>query len=312
MDNNTNAVKENATKDMVKVHGTYMNHKDVKERFDSVLGENAASYMTSVLNIIKGSNKLQECVPVSVWNAALCSATMHLPLDSNLGYACIVPYKDNKNKVQLAQFQIMSKGYVQLALRTGEYVAISKSDVREGEIKKRNRLTGQIEFDWIEDENERLAAPIIGYVSYFELKNGFSSTLYMSMEELMAHAVKYSKMYQNDLKYGSKSSKWSIPEERGAMCEKTVLKLNLSKNGILSIEMQRAMNCDNAVIGENGEPEYIDRTDDENKAPDKSPADEFNAEFGKIFEVEGTFTDNEDEAVTAEADKENGNGIDKG
>ena len=280
MDNNVNA-----TKDMVKVHSTYMTNESIKERFDSILGENSASYMTSVLNIIKGSDKLQECVPVSVWNAALCSATMHLPLDANLGYACIVPYKDNKNKVQVAQFQIMAKGYVQLALRTGEYVAISKSDVREGEIKKRNRLTGQIEFEWIEDENERLAAPIIGYVSYFQLRNGFSSTLYMSIEELMAHAAKYSKMYQNDLRYGSKNSKWSIPEERGAMCEKTVMKLNLSKNGILSIEMQRALNCDNAVINENGDPEYIDKSEDDVKIPDKNPADELNDELGEIFEI---------------------------
>ena len=302
MDKNTNA-----TKDMIKVHGTYMNHKDVKERFDSILGENSASYMTSVLNIIKGSEKLQECLPVSVWNAALCSATMHLPLDAGLGYACIVPYKDNKNKVQLAQFQIMAKGYVQLALRTGEYVAISKSDVREGEIKKRNRLTGQIEFDWIEDENERLAAPIIGYVSYFELKNGFSSTLYMSMEELMAHASKYSKLYQNDLKYGSKSSKWSIPEERGVMCEKTVMKLNLSRNGILSIEMQRAMSCDNSVIGENGEPEFIDATDDPTKEPDKTPVEVLNAEFEEMFET----ADSSQEPAEDPA-KENSNDTDKG
>lgn len=299
MDNNVNA-----TKDMVKVHSSYMTNEAVKEKFDLILGKNAASYMTSVLNIIKSNDKLQECVPISVWNAALCSATMHLPLDSNLGYACIVPYKDTKNKVQVAQFQIMAKGYVQLALRTGEYVTISKSDVREGEIKKRNRLTGQIEFEWIEDENERLAAPIIGYVSYFELKNGFSSTLYMSMEELMAHAAKYSKMYQADLKYGNKNSKWSIPEERGAMCEKTVMKLNLSKNGILSIEMQRALNCDNAVIGEDGEPEYIDKADDPVKTPDKNAADEFNAEFEEVFEIVSKQEDDEN--------KENDDGTDKG
>lgn len=291
--------------EIIKVYSSYMNNNNLKERFDTILGDNASSYMTSVLNIVKASDKLQECDVMSVWNAALCSAAMHLPLDTGLGYACIVPYWDNKNKVQLAQFQMMAKGYKQLALRTGEYVAIHDSDVREGEIKRRNRLTGQIEFEWIEDENERLAAPIIGYVSYFELRNGFSSTLYMSMEELMEHARMYSKMYQNDLKKGTKSSKWSIPEERGAMCRKTVTKLNLSKNGILSIEMQKAVQCDNAVINEKGEPEYIDGTavDNDKVAPDKTPAEQLNEELKDML------TASEDEAfdgneVTAdEADK---------
>lgn len=271
-------------KDIIKVHQTYMQNITLKDRFDSILGNNAQSFMASVLNIVKSSDVLQQCTPQSVWNAALCSAAMHLPLDTGLGYAYIVPYKDNKNKVFNAQFQIGAKGYKQLALRTGEYMSINSTDVREGEIRKRNRLTGQIEFAWIEDDTARQAAPIIGYVSYFELRNGYSSTFYMSMEELMEHAKKYSKQYQNDLKYGKTTSKWSIPEERGAMCEKTVSKLNLAKNGVLSIEMQHAMECDNAVIDENGNPEKQPIEGDGFEKPEFNDAEKMTDEFSDVFE----------------------------
>lgn len=290
--------------EIVKVHGSLMNSEILRDRFGTVLGENAASYMTSVLNIIKASDRLQACEATSVWNAALCSAAMHLPLDEGLGYAYIVPYRDNKRKIQLAQFQLGAKGYHQLALRTGEYVSIHKSDVREGEIKRRNRLTGQIEFDWIEDDVVRAEKPIIGYVSYFELRNGYSSTLYMSMPELMEHAKKYSKMYQKDLKNGTKDSKWSIPEERGAMCEKTVAKLNLAKNGVLSIEMQRAMRCDNAVIGESGEPEIIEGTGEEKPTAENEALKAVNEEFADIFDAQAHSEPAAEEAPKGKADGE--------
>lgn len=293
---------------IIKVHDSLMSNELLKKRFEDVLGENAGSYMTSVLNIVKANGDLQECEAASVWNAALCSAAMHLPLDAGLGYAYVVPYKDNKNKVTLAQFQLGAKGYKQLAMRTGEYVAMNSTDVREGEIKKRNRLTGQIEFSWIEDDAVRQSTPTIGYVHYFELTNGFSSTLYMSMEELMEHARKYSKMYQNDLKYGTHKSKWSIEEERGAMCEKTVAKLNLSKNGVLSIEMQRAVRCDNAVINENGEPDYIDGVAEEpaqqleTKTKAQQVTEEFSDVFNKAEETNGGEQEKEANSETRETE----------
>lgn len=291
------------SKDIIKVHQTYMQNITLKDRFDSILGNNAQSFMASVLNIIKSSDGLQQCTPQSVWNAALCSAAMHLPLDTGLGYAYIVPYKDNKNKVYNAQFQMGAKGYKQLALRTGEYLSINSTDVREGEIKKRNRLTGQIEFAWIEDDTARQATPIIGYVSYFELRNGYSSTFYMSMEELMEHAKKYSKQYQKDLKYGEKTSKWSIPEERGAMCEKTVSKLNLAKNGVLSIEMQRAMECDNSVIDENGNPVKQPIEGEGFEKTEANDAEKMTAEFSDVFESEAHVSNEASLLQTEEADR---------
>lgn len=245
---------------VIKKHEELVSANGLKKRFEGILKEEAGAYMASVLNIIKSNDQLAMCEGASIWNASLCAAAMKLPIEANLGYAYIIPYKTkdkdaNGNQISVAQFQMGYKGYIQLALRTGEYVIINATDVREGEIKKRDRLSGKITFDWIEDEADRNSREIVGYVSYFELVNGFSSTLYMTVEQLREHARMYSAMYQADLKWGSKKSKWSTEEGFPQMCLKTVTKLNLSKNGPLSVEMRAAMRCDNAVIGEDGNPE---------------------------------------------------------
>jgi recombination protein RecT len=140
----------------------------------------------------------------------------------------------------MAQFQIGYKGFIQLAQRTGQYRTLNSNDVREGEIKSINRLTGEIDFDW-DLTPERDNKKIIGYVSYFQLTNGFVSTLYWTVEEITAHAKKYSQTFK---KYGTGLWKDEFP----AMAHKTVTKMNLSKNGPLSIDMQRAVLSDQAVI----------------------------------------------------------------
>ena len=286
---------------ILKEHEKLMSTDKLKGRFEDILKDNSGSYMASVLNIIKSNEKLAECEPTSVWNASLCAAAMKLPIETNLGYAYIIPYgtkekDENGNQISVAQFQMGYKGYKQLALRTGEYVIMNSSDVREGEIKKRDRLSGKIEFDWIEDETERNARDIIGYVSYFELRNGFSSTLYMTVEQLREHARLYSKMYQQDLKFNKKNSKWSTEEGFPQMCLKTVTKLNLSKNGPLSVEMQTAIRCDNAVIGDDGNPEkYVDNAVEgtfEEPVDTTTEADKLTEELTK----EGAFDAKEKEA----------------
>lgn len=276
----------------VKIHEALISRDQLKTRFEDILKENSGAYMASVLNIIKSNDQLASCEPASVWNAALCAAAMKLPIEPNLGYAYIIPYKTkekdaNGENISLGQFQMGYKGYKQLALRTGEYIVINATDVREGEIKHRDRLSGRIDFEWIDDEADRESREIIGYVSYFMLNNGFSSTLYMSVEQLREHARKYSKMYQADLKYGSKKSKWSTAEDFPAMCLKTVTKLNLSKNGPLSVEMQKAIACDNASIDEHGNPsKYVDNTvEGEFEETDASAADKLTQELSK----EGAF-----------------------
>ena len=132
------------------------------------------------------------------------------------------------------------KGFIQLAQRSGQYKTINAIDVREGEIIGKNLLTGEIVFKWEQDEDKRDALPIIGYVSYFELLNGFSKTMYMSVKKLKAHAKKYSKTYQRD------KGQWV--ENFDGMSLKTLLKLNISKYGPLSVDLQKAITFDQAIV----------------------------------------------------------------
>lgn len=237
---------------------------DVKNKFKELLGKKAQGFITSVLQIVAQSDQLSTAEPYSIYQAAAVAATLDLPLNSNLGFAYIVAYNNRikgKNGQPdrwevVAQFQMGYKGFKQLALRSGQYKHMNETDVREGELKKNNRLTGEIEFEWIADDEERLKRSIIGYVSYFELQNGFSSTLYKTIAELKDHAMKFSQTFKKG--YGL----WK--DDFDGMSKKTVVKLNISKNGPLSVEMQSAVVFDQAVIknAETEDVEYIDNTFD--------------------------------------------------
>lgn len=225
--------------------------ESLKSRVTDILGKRAATFTTSVIQLVNQSKDLAECEPMSVINAAMVAATLDLPLNNNLGLAYVVPYNQNDVGVwaKVAQFQLGYKGFKQLALRTNRFTNINQTDVRLGEIKKRDRLTGFIEFEWIEGETERLATPIIGYVSFFQLTNGFTSVFYMSVEEIEAHALKYSKVY-------AKTKKGLWYTDKKGMSEKTVTKLNLSKNAPLSVDdkanenLVTALRTDQAVIND--------------------------------------------------------------
>lgn len=228
---------------------------DVKSKFRELLGKRSSSFVTSVLQVVASSDQLKHADPMSVMQSAAVAATLDLPLNNNLGFAYIVPYnnrqKDGSYKT-VGQFQIGWKGYQQLAQRSGQFVRLNVSDVREGEIKHFDRLSGDIEFQWIQEEEVRRALPVIGYVSYFKLINGFEKSLYMTMGDLKEHAKKYSKTYQKG--FGN----WV--DDFDSMARKTVIKLNLSRNAPLSVEMQTAINVDQAVIKdvETEDVEYID------------------------------------------------------
>lgn len=246
------------------------NKDEVKAKFQEMLGKRATSFITSVLQIVASNKYLQNAEPNSIYQAAAIAATLDLPLNNTLGFACIVPYNESYNdngtwkKRQVAQFQMMYKGYKQLALRSGQFITMHATDVRAGELLKRNRLTGEIAFKWEEDEDKRLALPIIGYVSYFELLNGFSQTFYMTVKELHDHGKKYSQTFQNN------KGKWV--DDFPAMCLKTVTKLNLSKNAPLSVDMQKAIIADQAVI-KDADTMEVDYVDNENTAQlDEPPA----------------------------------------
>lgn len=240
---------------------------EVRNKFQEMLGKRAPSFITSVLQIVASNNLLSKADPHSVYHSAAVAATLDLPLNNNLGFAYIVPYNQSFQdesgqwkKKQVAQFQLGYKGFKQLALRSGQFKAMNSTDVREGEIKEHNRLTGEIKFEWVQDETEREKLPIVGYLSYFELLNGFSQTFYMSIKKLEKHGKKYSQTYKND------KGLWK--DDFDSMCMKTVTKLNLSKNAPLSVDMQKAITFDQAVINDS-DTEDVTYTDNEEPPIDK-------------------------------------------
>lgn len=195
-----------------------MKADSVKKRFEDTLGEKAPQFMASVINLVNSDTNLQKCDQMSVISSAMVAATLDLPIDKNLGYAWVVPY-GNK-----ATFQMGYKGYVQLALRTGQYKNINVIEVYEGELKSFNRLTEEIELDL----EGRKSDKVIGYVGYFELINGFRKTVYWSKDDIERHRKKFSK------------SGFGWKNDYDAMAKKTVLRNMLNKWGILSIDMQMA------------------------------------------------------------------------
>lgn len=225
-----------------------------------LLHERMGVFVSNLTALVANNVNLQCCEPYTLMFAALKATALNLPIEPSLGMAHVIPYKNKKRGVTEAQFQIGYKGFQQLALRTGQYKRINTTEVRQGEIGKRNRLTGQIDFNFIEDEAERLKAPIIGYVNYFCLLNGFESTFYMSKEEMEAHALRYSQTYRSTDAYTKSQSKWTTDFD--SMAVKTVIKLNLSKNGVLSTELQEAILADQSVMREENKYEYTDNEED--------------------------------------------------
>lgn len=203
----------------------------MRKRFDELLGKRSAQFISSLVNMVNDNKDLQEAFyqsPMSVIKSALQAASYDLPIDPALGYAYIVPFR-NKGK-QTATFIIGYKGMVQLCLRTGAYQSVPDAvDVREGELVSYNRLTGDAEFHWNEDEDEREKLPVIGYAGYFRLKNGAEKTIYMSVKQIEAHEKKNRK--------GEWMSKgWK--ENFDAMAKKTVIRKLCSHYALMSIEYQ--------------------------------------------------------------------------
>lgn len=200
---------------------------------ERTLGEKGRQFLTSVLALANSDNKIAECDPMTTYNACLTAATLDLPINQNLGKAYIVPYK-NKGNLE-AQFQIGWRGFVDLAMRSGQFLDLGPRAVYEGELVGVDEFTGAPKFDFKLEKNGK----IIGYMAYMVLLNGFRKSEFMSVEELERHAKLYSKTYQRG--YGV----WK--ENFDAMAKKTVLKLLLSRYAPLSIEMQKAIEQDQKV-----------------------------------------------------------------
>lgn len=219
------------------------NADSTKKRFEELLGKKAQGFISSVLQISNNNKLLASADPKTILNAAVTAAALDLPINQNLGYAWIVPYKGQ------AQFQMGWKGYVQLALRTGQYTNINVIEVYANQFKSFNTLTEELDSDFsIEPEGEP-----IGYVCFFKLINGFSKTVFWSKEKVIKHAKKYSQSYGK-----GKMSPWNDPDQFPEMAKKTVLKNTISKWGIMSIEMQTAQLADQAVQVEENNFRYVD------------------------------------------------------
>jgi recombination protein RecT len=246
----------------------FLNSEAIKKKFTEILGDSGVGFVSSVLSVISTNKALHDVDRNSVYTACLMAASLKLPINQNLGLAYLVPYNSKQPDgtwLKQAQFQLGYRGLVQLAQRTGQFLTMNDSDVREGEIIDHNRLSGEIKFNWIADPKKRLKTRVIGYVSYFKLLNGFENTFYMTVEEIDAHAKKYSQTYK---KYGT--GLWK--DEFDGMARKTVTKLNLSKNAPLSVDLQKAVIADQAVIKSDSfidsdtvdvDTEYVDNYPDE-------------------------------------------------
>ena len=223
---------------------------DVQAKMAEMLGKRSTSFITSVLQIVNSNDLLKKSEPNSVYHAAMVAATLDLPINNSLGMAYIVPFQNRSKGIVEATFQIGAKGFVQLALRSGQFKTISYTEVYEGQLISENPLTG-FEFDF----TKKISDKVVGYASYFKLLNGFESTYYMSTEQVNKHALRYSQTYKKG--YGQ----WK--DDFDAMAKKTVLKLNLSKFAPLSVEMQNAIQADQAVIkdSETMDVTYTDNTD---------------------------------------------------
>lgn len=237
-----------------------LNTEDTKSLIVKTLGKNRMqAFMGSVLTAMQDA-KLQDVEPQSLINCFLKAATYNLPIDPNLGYVFPVPYK-NKDKIKVAQFQMGTKGIVELALRTNQYKRLNVMDVREGEVTGYD-FFGEVEIKWISDKRETL--PIIGYMAAYELTNGMRKRVYWDNEKIKKHAMTYSKAHQYAVKTNDTSEDlWA--NNFGAMAEKTVLK-DLLKYAPKSIELQNALKFDQSVITRNNgveTPIYVDNEDND-------------------------------------------------
>ena len=213
-----------------------LDQEGMRKRFNELLGKRTPQFLSAVVSLVNSDKKLTQAfyeAPLTVVQAALKAATFDLPIDPNLGYAYIVPFnnvRDGKKRME-ATFIMGYKGMNQLALRSGVYKKINVIDVREGELKGYNRLTQEIEFEFVEDDNEREKLPIVGWCGYFQLMNGMEKTLYMTKEQIEAHEKRYRKG-----QYMGKG--WR--EDFNSMAAKTVFRKLIGKWGVMSIDYQTA------------------------------------------------------------------------
>lgn len=267
---------------------SFLSSDAVKQNIVQVVGEKESQqFIASVISAVQANPSLAECTNKSVLSCALLGQALKLSPSPQLGNFCLVPYNNKKKinnqwvEVKEAQFQLGYKGFVQLAIRSGQYRKLVVADVKQGELKKYNAITEEFELDPI-DEEMRNNLPTVGYYAMLELMNGFKKEIYWSRTKMEAHAKQYSSGYRNDLVKKTQYTFWS--KNFDDMGKKTMLRQLISKWGIMSIEMQKAFESDQAIIGENGEVNYIDN--ETSDVPTESAYDAFAPEPIDVESVE--------------------------
>ena len=234
----------------------YLTQEAVKDQINKVVGgKNGEKFITAIVSAVNTNPALAECTNTSILSGALLGHSLNLSPSPQLGQYYLVPFKNNKAGVTEAQFQLGYKGYIQLAIRSGQYKKLNVLAIKEGELRSFDPLNEEIDVKLIEDEEEREQAKTIGYYAMFEYVNGFRKAIYWSKTKMEAHALKYSKGYQAKKGY----TFWE--KDFDGMAYKTMLRQLISKWGIMSIDMMSAIDADMAVIHEDGTKDYVDTED---------------------------------------------------
>lgn len=260
----------------------FMSQDNIKNLVQQAVGKDSQKFTASIISAVSTNPGLQKCEQTTILSAALLGQSLGLSPSPQLGHYYMVPFEDRKNDRTVAQFQLGYKGYIQLAMRSGQYADLDVIEIKEGEYKGKDKKTGKQIFEFIEDDDIREGLPTIGYMAFFELLNGFRKVLYWTKTKMINHADKYSPAFSKDgetikTKYGQKkkvsfadylNGKYDSNDEWmyssfwyksfDDMAFKTMLRQLISKWGIMSIEMQDAFTHDEATINEDGSPSYVE------------------------------------------------------
>lgn len=261
---------------------SYLTQDAVKNQINEVIGgKNGQRFISSIVSAVNNNPQLAQCTNQSILSGALLGESLKLSPSPQLGQYYLVPFKD-KNKGMIAQFNLGYKGYIQLAIRSGQYKKLNVLAIKEGELVKFDPLNEEIEVNLIEDGEEREKAPTTGYYAFFEYTNGFRKAIYWSKTRMEAHALKYSAGYRAKKGY----TFWE--KDFDGMAYKTMLRQLISKWGVMSIDMQSAIDADTALINEDGtkvyvenEPNIVEATiEEQNETKQKEPESVQQALFG--------------------------------
>lgn len=267
----------------------YLTKDAIKNQINKVVGgKNGQRFISAIVSAYNTNPTLQECTNQSILSAALLGESLQLSPSPQLGHYYMVPFNNTKTGVKEAQFQMGYKGYIQLAIRSGQYKRLNVVAIKEGELEYFDPLNEDIKVNlMVDDWDKREEAETIGYYAMFELVNGFRKTMYWSKAQMLAHADKYSQAFYKDAgkvktKYGEKQRVSYADYEAGnydprdswmyssfwyknfdGMAYKTMLRQLISKWGVMSIDLQKAFEGDMTTLDAEGHPTYVENDNDE-------------------------------------------------